>query len=108
MRYFLRLGLAILGKDYNSNVYVTLSERVKKAEIDTKLLKEMYNAVLDKWKAGDNLVKKLSNEVARLNGEVASYRSLVETLRSTIRDKQTMIDAYAQAERQKKNKTYSE
>lgn len=97
-RYFHRLGLAIVSKDYiYSNMYVALNERVEKAESDVKQLKEMYNVALDKWKSGDCLVKDLFNEVARLNGEVASYQQLVETLRGTIRDKQKMIEACVKA-----------
>lgn len=99
VRYFRRLGLAIVSKDYvYSNIYVALNERVEKAETDVKQLREMYNIALDKWKSGDCLVEGLSNEVARLNGEIASYQQLVETLRGTIRDKQKMIEAYVKAE----------
>lgn len=101
-RYFYRLGLAIVGKDYiYSNVYVALNESVEKAESDLKQLKEMYNAVLDKWSTDASLVKRLAEESTRLHTEVNSYKQLVETLRGSIRDKQSLIDAYAKMERKK-------
>ena len=99
-RYFYRLGLAIVGKDYiYSNVYVALNERVEKAESDLKQLKEMYNAVLGKWSTDASLVKRLAEESTRLHTEVNSYKQLVETLRGSIRDKQSLIDAYVKTER---------
>lgn len=102
-RYFYRLGLAIVGKDYiYSNVYVALNERVEKAESDLKQLKEMYNAVLGKWSTDASLVKRLAEESTRLHTEVNSYKQLVETLRGSIRDKQSLIDAYVKTERKKR------
>lgn len=98
-RYLLRLGLAIIGKDYMcSDVCAELNERVEKADADLKRLKEMYNVALGKWKADDVLVKKLFCVVARREEEISSYQKLVEALRSSIGDKQAIIDAYAQAE----------
>lgn len=102
-RYFHRLGLAIIGKDYiYSNVYVALSDRVQKAEEDVKQLKEMYNTVLNQWSESDKLTKKLFETGSTLNEEVNSYKALVEQLRSTIRDKQAIIDSYQKAEEEKK------
>lgn len=102
--YLYRLGLAILGKDYiYSNAYVALNERVEKAESDLKQLKEMYNVVLGKWNTDASLVKRLANEEARLHAKVNNYKQLVETLRSSIRDKQSLIDAYVKTERKKTN-----
>ncbi len=106
-RYFRRLGLAVIGKDYTYNdVYVNMNGRVEKAEADLMRLKEMYDVALDKWKSNGELAKKLFGERTEMKEQIASYQILVETLRSTIRDKQAMIDAYAQAE-QKQNNTVS-
>ncbi len=123
-RYFHRLGLAFIGRDYTSYVNADLTARVEKAEADMKHLKECYCSALDKWEqAGakllelqrkydaavkeqqnsDSLIKKLFNEGAELSAEVANYKKLVETLRGTIRDKQAMIDAYQTAEKNNKD-----
>lgn len=89
--YFCRLGLAVLGRDYvYSDVYIKLEERIGKSEADFGQLKEMYDIALGKW-------KQLADAVARLNEEVLNYQRLVETLRSTINDKQALIDAYEQS-----------
>ena len=98
MRYFHRLGLAIIGKDYiYGNACIAQNKRVEKAESSIKQLNEMYAAALNKWNTDAHLAKKASQDVERLKETVANYQKLVETLRGTIRDKQAMIDAYVQA-----------
>lgn len=101
VRYFHRLGLAIIGKDYINNAYVALNERVEKSESDMKQLKELYSVALDKWSVDKVVITELIDTRVRLGEEVNNYKQLVETLRGTIRDKQALIDAYAKLEKDK-------
>lgn len=101
--YFYRLGYALIGRDsYAKERDAFLKERDKLVrELQETMakadkLQELYEAALEQWQN----TAKLELEVeSKCKKEIASYQALVETLRGTIRDKDTELDRVQKAYR---------
>lgn len=90
MCYFRNLWAALTGQDPFQQDRARLEEWLAKCEANMRGLQDMYYSAVEQW-------RQKADENAKLVKEIGNYQALVETLRSTIRDKESVIGEYAKS-----------